>query len=865
LNPEDILDWPRNKKIGIVWCKSDEKEYKAYWKDVDFNTIDYESNVKNGIYNQGIALVLRKCLEPFSDHYAFALDFDGWPAVAAFFGYPGDIEDQIWERVIEYSQKHRVEWHKNKGRLHVIFYANKLVDSRKLTVNDSGLECRSNELLTCSPSISIDGNAWEVLGTTEISTLDNIQIFELMARLSSIADNYTSDDSYVSERVKWLEDINNWKSIGVGEGRHNALVTLGTSYFYRYSGEWKELTDDQRYEKLLERNSQFTVPKEEKEVESIWDWIIKTHRVNRDRQREEWEQRQSKYNKYDSPGCVSYKIGKNRYIIGTIDNQIAEAKVEDKNKDKFDENSNPLVRDLQFAVTKIIAACKPVKIVKDGNPVSNYIELEQRYTITFRGSQPSGNFTVKKQTLGEIASRLKDGMALVDRGIETALAAQILGFEERGMLESDNELPFTGFLLSNDGNILTNNLDIKQEIDKIELKNALEIINQITKFYENDLDLLATILKWAMIAPLSFVIKCINRVKFLKFLHFHGIGRTGKTTSEEIALAIDAHHADSKFVLSINDIDTPARLGSAMSDTTFPKLVDEVTLSTQDQTRYVLRDLKIAIDHINVRSKFPHGRSSRAIPIPALSPFAINSNGDLPNDAAYVRRVIDKSFSQSEAHPESADKTKEFRLFAQTNFAKLAPIGAFRNWLVMNNQDSIFRAINDVNIDTFTIGKNFWIYAYEYVGLTAPEWLDKMLAIDQFENSIADTEVSVLNGFQSLINTCLKNFTGTKHFDNQEDKEGAIIHALNMQERLKMVVESTLLPCIKEQKTTDKYMIDKGILQELYKHGVTHDQLPNLKAFAEYLHIEYSKYGKKVMAKGSLSDIAKNFDLEEES
>jgi hypothetical protein len=61
--------------------------------------------------------------------------------------------------------------------------------------------------------------------------------------------------------IKWLEDSNT--KLGEGEGRHPTLAVLGTSYYYRYSGEWRGMTDDQRRTKLWEWNITQKVPKPE--------------------------------------------------------------------------------------------------------------------------------------------------------------------------------------------------------------------------------------------------------------------------------------------------------------------------------------------------------------------------------------------------------------------------------------------------------------------------------------------------------------------------------------------------------------------------------------------------------------------------
>ena len=61
------------------------------------------------------------------------------------------------------------------------------------------------------------------------------------------------------------------------------------------------------------------------------------------------------------------------------------------------------------------------------------------------------------------------------------------------------------------------------------------------------------------------------------------------------------------------------------------------------------------------------------------------------------------------------------------------------------------------------------------------------------------------------------------------------------------LIDSNLLPDIKRAQNKDM-IIYRGILAELYKYGVTTDQLPNLKALADYIGGKYRKsHGNKVV------------------
>ena len=450
-----------------------------------------------------------KCLVPFESRFSFALDFDGWNAVAVWFGCgrPGntDSDDEIWNNVLETSKETRIEWHQNKGRIHVIYYSNRPVTKKKILIKEAAFEVRYDELLIASPSIHGDGNAWTPLGTKEIATLDEVELLKLEAKIDSICEGYMSDTSK-SAFLAWLENPENWKSLGVDQGRHNALVILGTSYYYRYSNEWHNLTDDQRRERLWEKNMQFGTPKSEDEFNSIWKWIIDKHRKRRDQQREEWEDQHAKHsNETDPlgmPGCIYYEIRPGKYISGTPDNKVVEIEVKLPKDDSDLLVGGPERVQLESLklIKKTFTACKPVKIIKHRNPVS-FLETGQKYTVVFKGSEPSGNFTLKQKSLSEIVARLKETDALCDKNIDNALIAQIKGFEQRGLLEVNDDLDYIGFFLDSNDKIIASGIEVKNEISRADVLGALNFIEESKRYYDGRLDLLATSIKWDMITP----------------------------------------------------------------------------------------------------------------------------------------------------------------------------------------------------------------------------------------------------------------------------------------------------------------------------------------------------------------------------
>jgi hypothetical protein len=827
LTPEQqsaILDWTTKAKIPIIPCDSKSKSVNYHgWNEVDFSQTDFGANLANGLYDQGIALVLGKTLS--GTHYSFALDFNGWDAVAEWFGN--------WEKVLSSSQKTRIEWHQDKGRIHYIFLAKRPVANRKIQIKGSVLEIRcENQLLFASPSIHPDGNPWTVLGTIVIAVLDEMQLLSLEAKIDSLSQGYMSDENK-QRYITWLEDSNTIIEEG---SRHDANKTLGCSYYYRYRDGWKDLTDDQRYDRLQKWNLQHCIPPlPEKELKDIWKWIVARHRKNRDEQHQQLQDKRKDvaaliYDPLNMPGCVSYQINSipDKYVLGTPDNKLVEV----ERKYTTDAKSNLVTSHL--ITNKTFTACKPVRIIKHKNPLS-FLELKQRYTIEFRGSEQSGNFTIKHKTLSEIVAELKNGNLLSEYGLDVAIIAQIKGFEKAELLEVNDDMNYTGFFPA-EGNsqIIASNVDIAT-VDILKLKDALEYINELAKVgYQNRLDLLAHGILFGIIAPCSFIFK-VTRAPILEWMHLYGKPNASKSTSGRIILAIDAHEKDDDYNVNMGHVDSTARLGDTISQTTFPKLVDEMDFT---DNKMLINNVKSAIDQPRLRKILDTSR--RAEYIPALSSFIMTSNPPPPlNDAAFMKRIAARYFPDTETHFKDQQASKEFDALLQ-HLGKLHTLGQFRNKFIMDNQQLIL----DKKLTPLEKAKRILIAAYESAQLLVPCWLmRKQLEQKHLEESIEDNSVIVKRAFETYIDV---NFRNWQHTEAPEDKALALPKEISS--RLMKLIDSNLLPDIKRAQNKN-IIIRRGILLELYKYGVTNDQLPNLKALADYITgASYRKsHGNKVV------------------
>ncbi len=243
-----VLYWPYTAHIPIVQAVTYPKKgiYQKGWNEIDFTKVDFEAELKKGEYDNGIALILGKTMLPINGngkakneccYYSFALDFDGYDAVEEWFGGGGGGS---WDYVIELSKKTRIEWHQDKGRIHIIFMAKRPIANKQISIKDSKLEVRcEKQPLFSSPSIHETGIPWTVLGIDEIIILNDIQLLQLEAKIDQISQGYMSDENK-QMYIEWLEDPKT--KIKEHEGRHPATKTLGCSYFYRYNNGWKDLS-----------------------------------------------------------------------------------------------------------------------------------------------------------------------------------------------------------------------------------------------------------------------------------------------------------------------------------------------------------------------------------------------------------------------------------------------------------------------------------------------------------------------------------------------------------------------------------------------------------------------------------------------
>jgi Bifunctional DNA primase/polymerase, N-terminal len=385
-----ISYWFESADVGIFPADTKNKEiHLSGWSEKDFSSVDFKAELDSGKYDNGIAIRSGRTIS--GKYYLIAIDFDGPDVVLAWF--------HSWELVLEIAKRTRLEWHGDKWRLHMFLLADKPIRNKRIRIKESLLEVKCDrQALFVSPSIHKDGNPYSVMDTVEIAILNENQLLQLESKVDSLSDNegYMSDENK-QIYIKWLQDPENYTKLREGQGRHNGLIALGISYYYRYNGEWKNLTDKHRREKLWDWNSKLAEPLSQKEFDDVWKWIVEKNRRTRDEQHEKLRDaergRSQEFNKSYTfstyhenvkaslEGNMWTEIGKNplRWIIADSKmKQVYKAHQYDYEVTVKHDKEEQKEKGYKLSIDNTIFCCIPISITKHESPsMTNLIHQVQ--------------------------------------------------------------------------------------------------------------------------------------------------------------------------------------------------------------------------------------------------------------------------------------------------------------------------------------------------------------------------------------------------------------------------------------------------------------------------------------------------------
>ena len=284
---QQVRFWIRTMGCNLAACYSQEKNiYKERWGDNIINEIDYDTRLEQGWYNDGVAVICGQLRHgSYKAKWITCLDFDSKDAFDKFC----EILGTNLEKLAKWT---RVEWHNSLESMHVFLISNKPFKNLAAT----GIEVKANKLLAfVSPSLHKSGEEYRAFDGESIAILDSIDQLRTESIIDIFIKTCTDDQrSYFDEdaKQKYIEYLNAEGTILRAGERHPGTIANGTSMFFKHKGEWRDLSDPQRFEKLVAWHKRvcdpplFDVPDRENEVQEIWDDICKKYTGKRQQERD---------------------------------------------------------------------------------------------------------------------------------------------------------------------------------------------------------------------------------------------------------------------------------------------------------------------------------------------------------------------------------------------------------------------------------------------------------------------------------------------------------------------------------------------------------------------------------------------------
>ena len=451
-------------------------------------------------------------------------------------------------------------------------------------------------------------------------------------------------------------------------------------------------------------------------------------------------------------------------------------------------------RNGEIVLSDTIATAVPYKVT--------VIQTEDSELLKVLFKTPEGTILSFEGSIEDVVGQLRKNTVRVTsrRKAEDALSLLISKMIQIGWCEVVRGDKVIGLVL-NDGELVAVDYDMELPTP-LEVKEALEVLNRfvdLSRFNESRVRKLAKLIKWFTVAGLGWIYKEFKR--WLPHCYLYGESDTGKSKSAQILSNIWMEFPS----LSLGSIDSPFRLGSALSQTTFPIVVNEMDFEALDVE--VIELWKNAVEFQIARSRY--GRNVKAYGI-----FCFTSNASIPSNKAIRKRLMILHFDPNDSEVLSRQKEQFEKLEVERR--KLQAIGRFVANYVKANLDKL-EAMHWEDFAELLLEK-----AYEYAGLDVPDWVK-----EKGDDEDEDVRTSKAEEIRAVIFSECARFV---HEIYDEENAIELFHDL-----------SRRIPWICVRKNKGDVILLRPLLNLLKQHGV---KLASLRDLTYY--IPNSEYKSKL-------------------
>ena len=411
-------------------------------------------------------------------------------------------------------------------------------------------------------------------------------------------------------------------------------------------------------------------------------------------------------------GKLTKELETNLYVI--LDKNQKQTILE---RTKYDRKGN-----LDAIETVVLEACLKELTIYD-SPIS---EEPRQFKAVFDVNGGARPLVIGPGFREEVISSLKDNNLIASKRYgEDVITASLNMFSQQGLAEMKTDIETPGFFYNSETKaIISAKYDIDMP-DPEEIKQGLQVLEEFAGWYDDINVKLATIFKWGLVAPFSFAKKQMGS-KWIPWLFLYGQPGSGKSRLGQLALYMWGEPDDGLNNLGGGSFDTEARIGGALSKSTFPILVDEPAgVFAKDG---LVEIIKNAVMKTVVRSRYRVGHLST---VPSYCPVVLTSNVFSPPDGAFSRRMETLGFTHNEAKSkEDMDKFDETFQMDSPKRCKLNALKAITQAVaveIMANPELLEKDWKDL-ADTLIR------MIYLDVGERPPDWIQKWIKSETMED-----------------------------------------------------------------------------------------------------------------------------------
>jgi len=326
----------------------------------------------------------------------------------------------------------------------------------------------------------------------------------------------------------------------------------------------------------------------------------------------------------------------------------------------------------------------------------------------------------------EVIQSLKDNNYILNKRYgEDAITGSLNLFEQNWKAELKTDIETPGFFFNRETNEIINAKYPVEMPDLEEIRQGFQILEEFSEWFGDVRTKVSTIFKWGLVAPFAFSKKQIG-AHWIPYLFLYGQPASGKSRLGQMVLYMWGEPDDEINNLGGGSFDTEARIGGALSKTTFPIVVDEPAGVLMKPN--LVEIIKNAVVKTVLRSRYQQGRLGN---IPSYSPVIFTSNVSSPQDIAFGRRVDNISFTHSEM--KTQEKMDKFDDIFQMDSPKRSKLNALK---AISQAAAVEIIANPtlLEMDWKKLADLLLLRIYGDIGLETPQWLQKWMKVETIQD-----------------------------------------------------------------------------------------------------------------------------------